>query len=224
MRLLIASDLHGSLDSLRFLCDTAQRLSPDMLVLLGDLVYHGPRNPLPGGYDTRSVLEELDRLNHLPCPVTAVRGNCDAEVDIMLTPFAVSENAWIEADALRIFASHGHRLPENPPLPGFAPGTVILRGHTHIPRGESLDGLHFWNPAPSACPRADSPAATACMRTAASTSTTWKARNCCATGPARTGPIRRADEHGPAPAPFPPAARHPAGAGFGLAATPPVHG
>ena len=56
MRLLIASDLHGSLDSLRFLCDTAQRLSPDMLVLLGDLVYHGPRNPLPGGYDTRSVL------------------------------------------------------------------------------------------------------------------------------------------------------------------------
>lgn len=83
MRLLIASDLHGSLDSLRFLCDTAQRLSPDMLVLLGDLVYHGPRNPLPGGYDTRSVLEELDRLNHLPCPVTAVRGNCDAEVDIL---------------------------------------------------------------------------------------------------------------------------------------------
>lgn len=224
MRLLIASDLHGSLDSLRFLCDTAQRLSPDMLVLLGDLVYHGPRNPLPGGYDTRSVLEELDRLNHLPCPVTAVRGNCDAEVDIMLTPFAVSENAWIEADALRIFASHGHRLPENPPLPGFAPGTVILRGHTHIPRGESLDGLHFWNPGSLSLPKGGFPAATACMRTAASTSTTWKARNCCATGPARTGPIRRADEHGPAPAPFPPAARHPACAGFGLAATPPVHG
>ena len=157
MRLLIASDLHGSLDSLRFLCDTAQRLSPDMLVLLGDLVYHGPRNPLPGGYDTRSVLEELDRLNHLPCPVTAVRGNCDAEVDIMLTPFAVSENAWIEADALRIFASHGHRLPENPPLPGFAPGTVILRGHTHIPRGESLDGLHFWNPGYLSLPKGGFP-------------------------------------------------------------------
>lgn len=152
MRLLIASDLHGSLDSLRFLCDTAQRLSPDMLVLLGDLVYHGPRNPLPGGYDTRSVLEELDRLNHLPCPVTAVRGNCDAEVDIMLTPFAVSENAWIEADALRIFASHGHRLPENPPLPGF-----ILRGHTHIPRGESLDGLHFWNPGSLSLPKGGFP-------------------------------------------------------------------
>ena len=128
-----------------------------MLVLLGDLVYHGPRNPLPGGYDTRSVLEELDRLNHLPCPVTAVRGNCDAEVDIMLTPFAVSENAWIEADALRIFASHGHRLPENPPLPGFAPGTVILRGHTHIPRGESLDGLHFWNPGSLSLPKGGFP-------------------------------------------------------------------
>ena len=157
MRLLIASDLHGSLDSLRFLCDTARRLAPDMLVLLGDLVYHGPRNPLPGGYDTRAVLDELDRLNHLPCPVTAVRGNCDAEVDIMLTPFAVSENAWIEADALRIFASHGHRLPETPPLPGFAPGTVILRGHTHIPRGESLDGLHFWNPGSLSLPKGGSP-------------------------------------------------------------------
>ena len=119
MRLLIASDLHGSLDSLRFLCDTAQRLSPDMLVLLGDLVYHGPRNPLPGGYDTRSVLEELDRLNHLPCPVTAVRGNCDAEVDIMLTPFAVSENAWIEADALRIFATPSAGEPASA---GFCPG------------------------------------------------------------------------------------------------------
>ena len=103
------------------------------------------------------LLEELDRLNHLPCPVTAVRGNCDAEVDIMLTPFAVSENAWIEADALRIFASHGHRLPENPPLPGFAPGTVILRGHTHIPRGESLDGLHFWNPGSLSLPKGGFP-------------------------------------------------------------------
>ena len=223
MRLLIASDLHGSLDSLRFLCDTAQRLSPDMLVLLGDLVYHGPRNPLPGGYDTRSVLEELDRLNHLPCPVTAVRGNCDAEVDIMLTPFAVSENAWIEADALRIFASHTvcrrtrlcRVLPRARSSCAAIPTSRAARAWTACTSG---------TPAPSACPRADSPAATACMRTAASTSTTWKARNCCATGPARTGPIRRADEHGPAPAPFPPAARHPAGAGFGLAATPPVHG
>ena len=75
----------------------------------------------------------------------------------MLTPFAVSENAWIEADALRIFASHGHRLPETPPLPGFAPGTVILRGHTHIPRGESLDGLHFWNPGSLSLPKGGFP-------------------------------------------------------------------
>ena len=215
MRLLIASDLHGSLDSLRFLCDTAQRLSPDMLVLLGDLVYHGPRNPLPGGYDTRSVLEELDRLNHLPCPVTAVRGNCDAEVDIMLTPFAVSENAWIEADALRIFARLCRVLPRARSSCAAIPTSRAARAWTACTSG---------TPAPSVCPRADSPAATACMRTAASTSMTWKARSCCATGPARTGPIRRADEHGPAPAPFPPAARHPACAGFGLAATPPVHG
>ena len=158
MRLLIASDLHGSLDSLRFLCDTAQRLSPDMLVLLGDLVYHGPRNPLPGGYDTRSVLEELDRLNHLPCPVTAVRGNCDAEVDLMLLPFAVEDSAVIAADGLRIVAQHGHHLPSCPPIPGVRPGDVVLSGHTHIPRGETVDGVHFWNPGSTTLPKGGFPA------------------------------------------------------------------
>ena len=157
MRLLIASDLHGSIESLRFLVEKARQMDPDMLVLLGDLVYHGPRNPLPGGYDTRSVLEELDRLNHLHCPVTAVRGNCDAEVDLGLLPFPVVDTTWLDADGLRIFVSHGHHLPENPPCPGFKPGTVFLRGHTHVPRGETLDGLHFWNPGSLSLPKSGFP-------------------------------------------------------------------
>ncbi len=157
MRLLIASDLHGSIESLRFLVEKARQLEPDMLVLLGDLVYHGPRNPLPLGYDTKSVMREMPDLNALPCPVTAVRGNCDAEVDLGLLPFNVADSAWLEADGLCIFASHGHHLPENPPCPGFKPGTVILRGHTHVPRGETLDGLHFWNPGSLSLPKGDSP-------------------------------------------------------------------
>ena len=153
MRMLIASDLHGSLDSLRFLLDRTCALLPDKLVLLGDFVYHGPRNPLPQGYDTRSVLKTLPELTSLPCPVVAVKGNCDAEVDLGLLPFPVTEQAWISADGLNIFVSHGHRLPEYPPCPGFAAGTVLLRGHSHVPRGETLDGLHFWNPGSLSLPK-----------------------------------------------------------------------
>ncbi|MDO5483824.1 MAG: phosphodiesterase [Desulfovibrionaceae bacterium] len=156
MRLLIASDLHGSLESLRFLIETARTCQPDMLVLLGDLVYHGPRNPLPSGYDTTSVLKEMAELMALPCPITAVRGNCDAEVDVVHLPFAMTENAWINADGLRIFANHGHRLPEVPPVPQLPKGTVILRGHSHIPRGETLGGLHFWNPGSLSLPKGGS--------------------------------------------------------------------
>ena len=71
MRLLVASDLHGSVESLLFLLEKARELTPDALVLLGDLVYHGPRNPLPQGYDTRSVLQTMPDLSALPGPVMA---------------------------------------------------------------------------------------------------------------------------------------------------------
>ena len=155
MRLLIASDLHGSLESLDFLRERAAALSPDLLVLLGDLVYHGPRNPLPSGYDTRGV---LDTFAAIDCPLVAVRGNCDAEVDMSLLPFATAENAWLSADNLRVFASHGHLLPDVPPMPArFPQGTVFLRGHTHIPRGETRDGYHFWNPGSLSLPKGGSP-------------------------------------------------------------------
>ena len=157
MRLLVASDLHGSVESLLFLLEKARELTPDALVLLGDLVYHGPRNPLPQGYDTRSVLQTMPDRSALPCPVMAVRGNCDAEVDLCLLPFAVTESTWIEADGLSIFASHGHHLPERPPCPGIKAGTVLLRGHTHVPRGETIDGLHFWNPGSLSLPKSGSP-------------------------------------------------------------------
>ncbi|MBQ7608786.1 MAG: phosphodiesterase [Desulfovibrionaceae bacterium] len=157
MRILIASDLHGSLSSLHFLVEKAKELSPDMLVLLGDLVYHGPRNRLPDGYNTQGVLTDLNDIANLPCSITAVRGNCDAEVDVVHTPFPVVENAWLECDGLHIFASHGHRLPEVPPIPYSIPeGTVLLRGHTHIPRGETLHNFHFWNPGSLSLPKGGS--------------------------------------------------------------------
>lgn len=158
MRILIASDLHGSLASLRFLIDRATALKPDMLVLLGDLVYHGPRNPLPGNYDTGAMLADMPSLADLPCPLTAVRGNCDAEVDVDLMPFPMPESAWLDVDGLRIFASHGHHLPANPPFGAIPSGTVILRGHTHIPRAESSAGFRIWNPGSLSLPKGGYPA------------------------------------------------------------------
>ena len=139
MRLLIASDLHGSPEAAAFLRRRCEELSPDMLVLLGDYLYHGPRNPL------------ADKI-------IAVRGNCDAEVDLMLLPFAVEDSAVIAADGLRIVAQHGHHLPSRPPIPGVRPGDVVLSGHTHIPRGETVDGVHFWNPGSTTLPKGGFPA------------------------------------------------------------------
>lgn len=157
MKMLIASDLHGSLSSLHFLIEKAREIKPDHLLLLGDLVYHGPRNPLPLAYDTISLLDDIKALNELPCGITAVKGNCDGEVDLDLLPFHVAQDAWLSADGLQIYASHGHRIPERPPLPGMKTGTVILRGHTHIPRAESFDGFHFWNPGSLSLPKGNFP-------------------------------------------------------------------
>lgn len=158
MRLLIASDLHGSMPALNFLRKKCEELNPDTLVLLGDLVYHGPRNPLPEGYDTREMLSAMPEFETIKCPIIAVRGNCDAEVDVRQMPFMMPENAWIEVDGLKIFASHGHHLPNVPPMPGLPQGTVILRGHTHVPRGETIDNYHFWNPGSLSLPKGGFPA------------------------------------------------------------------
>lgn len=157
MRAIIASDLHGAYSALQFLQEKVDEVKPDMLILLGDLVYHGPRNPLPPGYDTAAMLNNMPSFNQIPCPITCVRGNCDAEVDIEQMPFAMPESAWIEADGLRIFATHGHRLPSNPPIPNIPKGSVVLRGHTHIPRGETYAGIHIWNPGSLSLPKGGFP-------------------------------------------------------------------
>lgn len=155
--MLVASDLHGSLTSLERLLELIPVARPDLLVLLGDLVYHGPRNPLPSGYNTSAILDQMHRLSSAPCPLLAVRGNCDAEVDVELSPFPMPPDAWIKDDSLQIYACHGHRIPQVPPIPGIAPGTVILRGHTHIPQAETIEGIHFWNPGSLSLPKGGFP-------------------------------------------------------------------
>lgn len=158
MKILIASDLHGSAESLDFLGRQIAELKPDHLILLGDLVYHGPRNPLPSGYNTEKMLLDMPGLAQLAISITAVAGNCDSEVDIEQMPFPMPRSAWFYADGLKIYVSHGHRLPAHGPIPQFENGTVILRGHTHIPRAETEAGLHFWNPGSLSLPKGGFPA------------------------------------------------------------------
>ena len=155
MKLLIASDIHGAAGYCRDLLAAWDREGADRLLLLGDLLYHGPRNDLPPDYAPKEVIALLNaRRNQIFC----VRGNCDAEVDLMLLPFAVEDSAVIAADGLRIVAQHGHHLPSCPPIPGVRPGDVVLSGHTHIPRGETVDGVHFWNPGSTTLPKGGFPA------------------------------------------------------------------
>ncbi len=153
MRFLVASDIHGSTESVSFLIGKASARKPDRVLLLGDILYHGPRNPLPGKYGPKGMPDMFRELMDI-CPVSAVRGNCDAEVDLFVLPFSLPESMWLVDGGLEFFLSHGHRLPEVPPMPsGFARGTVFLRGHTHIPRAEELDGYAFWNPGSISLPK-----------------------------------------------------------------------
>ena len=154
MKLLIASDLHGSAHSCRLLLDAFQRESAHRLLLLGDLLYHGPRNPLPEGYDPQSVAA---MLNAMAPQLLCVRGNCDAEVDQMVLNFPIlSDYAFLLWDGLSLFATHGHTYgPENPPP--LQDGQYLLCGHTHLPVCRKIGNFTYLNPGSLALPKEQTP-------------------------------------------------------------------
>ena len=107
MRMLIASDLHGSSGCIKKLMDRVKAEKPDRIVLLGDILYHGPRNGLPEEYDTQEAARLLNEKAEI---ITAVRGNCDSEVDQMLLDFIIeAPHMILSADGLNVFVTHGHR-------------------------------------------------------------------------------------------------------------------
>ena len=129
MKLFIASDIHGDISTARAVADAYKSSGADRLVLLGDLLYHGPRNDLPQNYSPKEVIE---LLNSLRDDILCVRGNCDTEVDQMVLDFPVlADYAYIEADGTRIFATHGHKFNTQTPPP-LRKGEVLLHGHTHV--------------------------------------------------------------------------------------------
>lgn len=150
MKLFIASDIHGSAAWCRKMLDAFKKERADKLVLLGDILYHGPRNPLPDGYAPKEVFE---MLNPLADRIIAVRGNCDSEVDQMVLDFNVSSDyAEIWDGGKKIVLSHGHRTV--PPLGG---DDVYITGHTHVPLNvvENEGYLHL-NPGSVSLPKESS--------------------------------------------------------------------
>ena len=129
MKWMIASDLHGSAYYTRLLLEAMDREQPDRLLLLGDLLYHGPRNDLPRDYAPKEVIA---LLNPLAGRVFCVRGNCEAEVDQMVLEFPVlADYCLIPAGKRMLYVTHGHVWTEDRP-PRLSPGDILLTGHTHI--------------------------------------------------------------------------------------------
>lgn len=136
MRLMIASDIHGSAFYCRKLVKAFERERADRLLLLGDILYHGPRNDLPREYAPKDV---ITMLNPLKENILCVRGNCDTEVDQMVLEFPImAEYCLLELEGQTIFATHGHVWnPQNPPM--LKKGDILLNGHTHVPASEQLE-------------------------------------------------------------------------------------
>lgn len=150
MKLLIASDIHGSAYWCEKLAEAFKSEGADRLVLLGDILYHGPRNPLPRDYAPAKVVE---LLTPLAGKIICVRGNCESEVDQMVLPFNCSSDyATVFADGINIHLSHGHRA-----VPPMGEGDVYLTGHTHVPLNVMKDGgyIHL-NPGSVSLPKENS--------------------------------------------------------------------
>ena len=155
MKWMIASDLHGSAYYCRKMLEAFEREGADRLFLLGDLLYHGPRNDLPREYAPKEVIPLLNgKKEKLLC----VRGNCDAEVDQMVLEFPVlADYAVLPVGQRLIYVTHGH-IYHVKNLPPLAPGDVLLHGHTHVPAWTEFgQGNLYLNPGSVSIPKEDSP-------------------------------------------------------------------
>lgn len=154
MKILIASDIHGSAYYCRMLIDAAQKEKADRLLLLGDILYHGPRNDLPREYAPKSV---ISMLNPLKNKIFCVRGNCDTEVDQMVLQFPVlADYAVIPVGERVIYATHGHIYNETK-LPPLCKDDILLNGHTHVPKCTEHSEYIYMNCGSVSIPKEDSP-------------------------------------------------------------------
>ena len=150
MRLFIASDIHGSAKWCRRMLDAFDKSGAERLVLLGDILYHGPRNDLPEEYAPKEVIAFLNPLKE---KIICVRGNCDTEVDQMVLDFTImADYAWLFDGDTRMFLTHGHKFsPDSPPA--LCEGDVLVYGHTHIPENARHGSFLAVNPGSVSIPK-----------------------------------------------------------------------
>lgn len=150
MKLLIASDIHGSAYFCRQLLEAYEREGADKLILLGDVLYHGPRNDLPKDYAPKEVIAMLNaRKEEILC----VRGNCDTEVDQMVLEFPIlADYGFLYERGHMIFLTHGHVFNEKR-LPMLKDGDILLHGHTHVPVCREHESYVYMNPGSVSIPK-----------------------------------------------------------------------
>lgn len=155
MWLMFASDIHGSLPAAERVLERFAQSGAQWLIILGDVLNHGPRNALPEGY---APAEVAGKLNGAAARIIAVRGNCDSEVDQMLLDFPITA-PWqqVLTERCRLFLTHGHLYsPEK--LPSLCAGDVLVYGHTHIPVAEKRGDIFLFNPGSVSIPKGGFPA------------------------------------------------------------------
>ncbi|EPF6160557.1 phosphodiesterase [Citrobacter sedlakii] len=155
MKLMFASDIHGSLPATERVLALFARSGAQWLVILGDILNHGPRNALPEGY---APAEVAGRLNEYASRIIAVRGNCDSEVDQMLLHFPLTA-PWQQAllENQRLFLTHGHLFGAGN-LPALQSNDVLVYGHTHLPVAEKRGDIYHFNPGSVSIPKGGHPA------------------------------------------------------------------
>lgn len=152
-KILIASDLHGSSYFVDNMLDLFEREKCDILLLLGDLLYHGPRNDLPYQYEVKKVSENLNKYKN---KILAIKGNCDSEVDQLMFEFPImQENMLLNFDDVVFFATHGHIYNDNN-LPPFSNINVLLNGHFHVPTFKKINDYYYLNPGSVSIPKMNS--------------------------------------------------------------------
>ncbi|MDF2610277.1 MAG: phosphodiesterase, family [Lachnospiraceae bacterium] len=153
MRLMIASDIHGSAYYCEKMIKAYEEEKAEKLLLLGDILYHGPRNDLPRDYNPKQV---ITMLNNIALEILCVKGNCESEVDQMVLEFPVmAEYCILYLDSRMLFATHGHKLNEANP-PQLKSGDILLGGHTHVPKYEKHGNFIYMNPGSVSIPKEDS--------------------------------------------------------------------
>ena len=155
MKLMFASDIHGSALYCEKMLEAYSREGAERLCLLGDILYHGPRNDLPEGHAPKKVIA---MLNPMKPQLMCVRGNCDTEVDQMVLEFPVlADYAVLTAGSRLLYATHGH-VYNTAHLPPLQPGDILLHGHTHVPAWQAFgEGNLYLNPGSVSLPKENSP-------------------------------------------------------------------